>query len=81
MPVVGEACVGVRVPCSQEWCWEGGSPVPGEQEPLGFSGPVAGAASLAVCQGMQQSLPSGSSHQLQRELKSAVCLGFFFLPG
>lgn len=56
-----------------------GGPVPGEQEPLGFSGPVAGAAGLTLCQGKQWSLPSGSSCQLQRQLKNAVCLGF--LPG
>lgn len=38
---------------------------------------MAGAAGLALCQGMRWSLPSGSTHQLQRELKNAVCLGFF----
>lgn len=38
---------------------------------------MAGAAGLAFCQGMQWSLPSGSTHQLQREFKNAVRLGFF----
>lgn len=59
-----------RVPLQPGVVLEGWKPCAGEVL-------VAGAAGLALCQGMRWSLPSGSTQQLQRELKNAVCLEFF----